>query len=126
MFGNHHSVILNSDGLKYDIWYVHSQEVMSAGWLVNHVEQAPKVHTLGKYMSRGFTPFYEELNKLRYRGSKSERYIYLGYPNVVEGKVITGLVRKTTETPYAPVTNYSHLFVGKSKIYDNGGSEVYG
>ena len=125
MFGNHHSVILNSDGLKYDIWYVHTQEVMSAGWLVNHVEQAPKVHTLGRYMGRGFAPFYEELNKLRYRGSTSERYIYLGYPNVVEGKVITGLVRKTAGTPYAPMENYSSVFVGKSRIYNNGGSEVW-
>lgn len=124
IFGNHRSVILNSDGLQYDIWYVHTQEVMSAGWLVSHVEQAPKVHMLGRYMGRGFTPFCEELNKLS-RGSKSEWYIYLGYPNVVEGKVITGLVRKTAGTPYAPLENYSSVFVGKSKVYANGGSEIW-
>jgi len=44
--------------------------------------------------------------------------------NVDDGAVYSWYVRKEW-SEYAPITNYTHLFVGKSKIYSNGGSEVW-
>jgi len=32
---------------------------------------------------------------------------------------------KIPEKVFKPITTYSHLFTGKSKIYNNGGSSVY-
>jgi uncharacterized membrane protein len=123
MFGDPHSVILNSKGLQYDIWYVHTQEVISVGWLFNHNKQSVRVHALGRYANRVFTFFPEDTRKLKNGESKSKKYIYLGYLNVVERMMISGSIRKGGY--YEPMENYSHLFVGKSRIYDNGGSEIW-
>ena len=49
----------------------------------------------------------------------TDGYIYLRYTNVVVGKVYPWMYE------YTNITEYSHLFVGKGKIYDNGGSEVW-
>ena len=48
-----------------------------------------------------------------------EGYIYLRYTNVVGSKLMDNQHQGHN------LTEYSHLFIGKSKIYNNGGSEVY-
>lgn len=48
-----------------------------------------------------------------------EGYIYLRYTCVVNGK----LMDKTHQ--WHNLTEYTHLFVGKNWIYNNGGSEVW-
>ena len=50
---------------------------------------------------------------------KINGYIYLRYYNVVDGKLVD---RQCEEHN---MTEYRDKFVGKSKIYNNGGSEVW-
>lgn len=122
-----HSEDLNREGGSYGEYYIHDQGVIGARWLYEH----------GAYNSRIYTDYagYSRL-KLGYgvgeqpsvRGdffAKNETidkgYIYLRYLNVVDG-----IVHPTVEHADAkPIAEYLHLFVGKRKIYDNGGSEVW-
>ncbi len=48
-----------------------------------------------------------------------EGYIYLRYTGVVNGK----LMDKNCQ--WHNLTEYSHLFVGESEIYNNGGSDIW-
>jgi len=129
MFDEHRSVILNSDGLQYDIWYVHNQEIIAGKWLMKNMEQGHKIYT-DAYAHFRFVTIQEE-KEIRIVNTFFERnvtidegYIFLRYQNVADGTVYTWYVRKEW-SEYAPITNYTHLFIGKSKIYDNGGSEVW-
>ena len=128
MFGDHRSIILNSNGLQYNIWYIHSQEITAGMWLINNGKQTFKV--CGDfYIASHLSPITVGKLKIhssffKFNKSRSQAYIFLRYQNVVEGEIVPFLVRKIKED-YIPLTNYSHLFVGKSKIYDNGGSEVW-
>jgi len=129
MFGNHRSVILNSDGLQYDIWYIHLEEIDAAKWLTNNMEKNVPIYTdaytptrfstlRGKEKITVYNRFFKD-NIPRENG-----YIFLRYQNVVDGTVYTWYVRKEW-SEYMPLTKYPHLFIGKSKIYSNGGSEVW-
>jgi uncharacterized membrane protein len=48
-----------------------------------------------------------------------EGYIYLRYYNVVDGKLLDWQNEKHN------MTEYQDKFVGKSKIYSTGGSEIW-
>lgn len=50
-------------------------------------------------------------------------YIYLRYQNVVDGKVEPEYGR--SKEIFVPISDYSLLFVGNNKVYNNGGSEVW-
>ena len=128
MFGDHRSIILNSEGLQYNIWYIHPQEITAGKWLIKNNEQTFKVYG-DFYLWNHLSPIKEE--KLEIWGTFflsnkpiSQGYIFLRYQNVVNGEIVPFLVRKIKED-YVPLANYTHLFIGKSKIYDNGGSEVW-
>lgn len=117
------AITLNSDGDSYDSLYVHDQESYAANWLRDNNKQNLNVYTDsrggGRLKSQGkiqFTDgrFYEKNNTIR------EGYIYLRYQNVVDGEIL-----KSSWKDVHNLTEYSHLFAGKSKIYGNGGSEVY-
>lgn len=129
MFGNPRSVILNSEGLQYDIWYIHTQEIQAGKWLMKNIERGHTVYTDAYTPNRFVTIRGEE--KIRVDNNFFERdkqigkgYIFLRYQNIVAGTIYSWYFRKDW-SDYAPITNYSHLFVGKSKIYNNDGSEVW-
>ena len=117
------AISLNSDGDSYDSLYVHDQESYAANWLKDNNKQNLKVYTdyagsmrlksQGKIQSPDGR-FYENNKTI------NEGYIYLRYQNVVDGEIL-----KSTWKDVHNLTEYSHLFAGKSKIYNNGGSEVY-
>jgi uncharacterized membrane protein len=128
---------LNSEGFQYDYLYVHEQEIYAARWLADNGQPE---NTLiftdlmgdGRLMSQGkISPHYGEYPK---RGIDSMTlawpawknielapgYIYLRYYNVTEGK----LLDKNLEP--RSITEYTAKFAGRSKIYSNGGSEIWG
>ena len=47
--------------------------------------------------------------------------MYLRYCNVINGELLTA----GQNAVYQDISEYSHQFVGKSEIYNNGGSEIY-
>ena len=103
------------------------QDVFSARWLSMNMEPGEKVyatyddirvHALTSYgMMPGIdVPALASTTK----GIPKDAYVYLQYLNVVEG----------IGTEFGPLrcynmTEISHLFAGKNKIYSNGGSEIY-
>ena len=122
------SIILNSEGDLYDMIYIHDQEIIAIRWIRDHNRERQKdlkIYTdaFGGY---GVKLAYDVNNYPRVYGSffKNNKtvdagYIYLRYVNVVVGKVYP-VAGETLN-----ITKYSHLFVGKSKIYDNRGSETW-
>jgi uncharacterized membrane protein len=113
MFGVPRSIILNSEGEQYDPYYVHDQESHGAKWLKEYCESKSKIyadhHGRLRLTSQSKIPFYSS-RLLPTTKRIDEGYIYLRYYNVVNSEF---------------QSEYSHQFVGKSEIYDNGGSKIY-
>ena len=122
IFGVQRSIILNSEGESYNKMYVHDQESYGAKWLKDYGKDRTRIYTTDAYvgrlklMSQGNIPWSLNNDRSFANNRTCRGYIYLGYYNVVDGKLFDG----TTN-----LSDYSHQFVGKSKFYANGGSEVY-
>ena len=122
IFSVPHSITLNSEGEQYTSMYIHDQESCSAKWLVNNGElKNTKIYTGGGIGGRlasqaGIRQY--DTHSLCEEGRKINGYIYLRYYNVVNGKICTlGEEHNMTE--------YQDKFVGKGKIYTNGGSKIW-
>ena len=123
VFGIPRAITLNSEGKTYDLMYIHDQDSSGAKWLMNYGERKIKLYTdrfgmyklvsQGKFLLRSIDwssfPEHREI----------EGYIYLYYNNIVNGEVY-----KQWDIMFN-ISDYADMFVGKNKIYANGGSEVY-
>ena len=122
--GASNSIILNSEGRGYDDYYVYDQESYGARWLRDNGElkEDTKVYTGGgsgtRLTSQAGIPDYDRWSFF-VEGRKIEGYIYLRYYNVVNGKIID------PQREEHNMTEYQNKFIEKSKIYNNGGSEVW-
>ncbi len=117
------SYTLNSEGEGYDIEYLHDQESCSAKWLKKNAEGDFGINTVdphgrrklisqGEISGVGFG--YERFFDHREIGG----YVYLSYNNVVNDKLVVGGVTYN-------MSEYSDMFIDKSKVYDNSGSEIW-
>ena len=119
------AITLNSEGGQYDLMYVQDQESYGAIWLKEYAEDKMRIYATDAYVGRlrltsqGNIPPSSIDSSALQKDRKIEGYIYLGYYNVVEGKLFGA------ESNSCNLSDYSRQFVGKSKIYANGGSEVY-
>jgi uncharacterized membrane protein len=128
---------LNSGGNQYDYLYIHEQESYAARWLKNNGElENTMIFTDltgdGRLISQGKIPPRE--GEYPIRGIESMNlvwpawkdielvpgYIYLRYYNVTEGKL------QSRNWELHSITEYAAKFAGRGKIYNNGGSEVWG
>ena len=121
------SIVLNSVGESYEREYLHDQESCSAKWLKNYAEKSDGVYTdrfgLHKLISQGdFSPYSIDSTSFP-EHRKIKGYLYLNYNNVVNGNVTKQ--DRIKEYITVNISNYTNIFVGKNKIYANGGSEVY-
>ena len=138
VLGYHRAIALNSEGFVYDLLYVYDEETYAAKWLresgeLGDVElyssgggyigsNAVSTDTgeIGRLVSQGgIPPAYVDRWFLFDPNIKIGGYIYLRYYNVVNGKILTPLLEEHD------IAEYQGRFVGKAKIYDNGGSEIY-
>ena len=105
------------------MYYVHDQESSGAKWLGNYGElEDTKVYTDRVSGTRlvsqaGITNY--DYWAFFVEGRKIEGYIYLIYYNVVNGKIIDLQIEEHN------ITEYQDKFIGKSKVYNNGGSEIW-
>ena len=124
MFGVPHAIILNSEGEQYDVMYVHDQESYGAKWLKSYTDEKTKIYAdrygVNKLKSQGMirSPIYAK-SLIEDNKSIKEGYIYLRYTGVANGKLMD------RNNQWHNLSEYSHLFVGKDMIYNNGGSEIY-
>lgn len=119
------ALTLNSEGFSYDYLYVHEQEISAAKWLRDNGE-LPKTRIFTDYtgyrrlLSQGGIRGNIDNASLVAKDKKiGEGYIYLRYCNVVEGKLLDA------EMEWYDIAEYQDKFVGRNKIYANGGSEIY-
>ncbi|CAD7775867.1 hypothetical protein AIOGIFDO_01851 [Candidatus Methanoperedenaceae archaeon GB37] len=121
-FGVPHSIIFNSEGFQYDSMCVHDQEIMAAKWLKDNNKEYRSIVYTDRYgserlLGRGI----RESNGRFFKNNRTIRsgYIFLRYYNVIDEKIVT--MWKDTHN----ISEYSHLFTRKSRIYNNGGAEVW-
>jgi uncharacterized membrane protein len=122
--GDRDSIILNSEGGGYEWAYVHDQESCALKWFGNYAHvKGQKIYLAGfqgygRVRSQGGI-WKESIDTGSFSADKEiTGYIYLGYYNIIYGKV-----RDSTGAHF--MSEYSDKFVGKKRIYDNGGSEVW-
>ncbi|MBA7560548.1 hypothetical protein ES708_02174 [subsurface metagenome] len=118
-------ITLNSKGSQYDSLYIHDQESYAAKWLGNNSElENIRIYTdhLGAnalISQGGISPHSIDRYSFLKQSIKINGVIYMRYYNVVEGKL-----RNRNGIEYN-IAEYRNKFIGKSKLYDNGGSEIW-
>jgi len=135
ILGEPTSMVLNRDGIMHDTLYICDQDISGAKWLLKN-----NMGDLTIYSDEfGGIRLIEGLNdKLSETSVKkisvdffqktpvNEGYIYLRYANIVNQKVYLGGSPTSKYILTKNLTDFNRLFIRKSKIYDNGGSEVWG
>ena len=121
--GIHGVVTLSPEAPGHTSHFVQEQEVPAAQWLKEHIGENSQIYafdgnTTDKLISQGKFSLYVLHHYSAYQHSGFPGYIYLGYNNVVNGKFRVG-------SELGDMSVYSDEFVGKSKLYANGGSEIW-
>lgn len=124
VFGNFQEITLNSEGMSYDTVFVHDQESCSAKWIKYYVNSEAKMYVDyfgGLWLSsQGMIPFsIYDPSFIEDKTAIGDGYIFLRYVNVVNKKLLQ------SGPKWNNLTDYEHLFVDRSKIYDNCGSQVW-
>ena len=123
-FGNPLSDDLNREGDRYGEHHIFDSEIIGARWLneygtdsMIYSDYMGRTRILMAYdkMPHINRDFFEQNMTIK------NGYIYLRHTNIINGKIYP----TSYYTDISDITVYSHLFVGKSKVYNNGGSEVY-
>ncbi len=131
MFGFTRSPVLNSEGNQYNDIVIQTQEYYSARWLGEHatLDLLNKVHTDHMGWTRVIT--YGLIDR-RYVDNWSltvldrkvgDGYIYLRYYAVVHRKLM--LQPHAGRFERSDIAEIQDKFIGRSKIYSNGGSEIW-
>ena len=99
---------------------------MKSGEEVYAIYNDVRVHALTSY---GMMPI-EDIPKVTNttKTIPKDAYVYLQYLNVIEGirhEVNPSQMHVRKTSSIHSMTEISHLFKGKNKIYSNGGSEIY-
>ena len=123
IFDHPRAITLNSEGRLYDMLYVHDQGSYGAKWLSYHREKDVTIYTdfVGDrwlISQGGISPRFINDHSLHREAIKIKGYIYLRYYNVVDKLLDEG--RESHD-----IANHQDKFIGKGKIYANGGSEVW-
>jgi uncharacterized membrane protein len=113
---------LDNNGLYYNSYYTHAQEVYSADWLakngnLNLPVQAAHFSDI-KMIAYGHIGSYIELLP---QTTKREAYDYLNYYNVTTSNIIE-IINGDVVYYHFPL---DFLANNKNLIYNNGGSEIY-
>jgi len=121
------------EGESRDEYYIYDQELVAATWLSRYGSNNLKIYSDRVGYSRLMLGYdrLPNMDRLFFKHNTTidNGYIYLGYVNVVKGTVRREFFRVGREgedmEETKDIKKYTHLFIGKSKIYNNGGAEVY-
>ena len=124
-----------SYSLSYDEFaceFMYKQDFICAGWLSSHSHNKTTVYgDFGRISSYG--SYFNDSFKLKsfpvsdagdINITERNVFVYLRYGNILSNKIKTAsfVVGRTSSIPLGNLTSFLDY---KSKIYDNGGSEVY-
>jgi uncharacterized membrane protein len=121
--GEQHSPFYEKVGEVRDEYYIHEQELIAAKWLNGYRINDLKIYSDGIGGSRlmlAFAPDLSNSSNFCLRGVVFNNcYTYLGYVNVKKDIIYKSYLNPEKRE------NYNYAFKNKSRIYDNGGAEVY-
>jgi len=106
------------NGSLRDEHYIYDQEINSALWIKDNSYNNSSILSDGIEFWRliyADNPF----SNINTKNTNPNYYIYLGYTNVIKG-----LLYPEAENPQK-IEKFPNLLANKSKIFDNGGSQVY-
>ena len=120
IFGESASVVLNSEGREYELWYVHNQDSNAARWLGEHSEGGKQVYS-GSWpghrilisqglIHRNRTMHNYEIPISDWDSADINGHVYLRYVGVIVNRM---------------VTEYPNIFFARNKIYTTGSSMIY-
>lgn len=108
--------------------YIYDSELISAQWVYQNRIGNLTVYSDGREDSRFLTAYGANSSNIKVNESYfgwnktiDRGYIYLGYVNVNDNQIIdvgNDIIR-------VDMSPYLNLFAGKSRIYDNGGSQIW-
>ena len=127
-YGEPYSPDYDANGLVRNEGYIYNQEVIGATWLKDHYMDNYTTYSEGRGLIVFLTAYGSEstnmnLNNSIFSWNKSvnSSYIYLGYLNVNKNEVLPVYTNLNVQN----MSSYPNLFLRKSKIYDNGGSQIW-
>jgi uncharacterized membrane protein len=113
---------LNNDGLYYDSYYTHAQEVYSAQWLaINGNLNLPVLAAHFSDIKMLAYGHIEAFIELLPQTTKRESYVYLNFDNVKTSNILE-IVNGYVVYYHFPM---QFLESNKNLVYNNGGSEIY-
>ncbi|MCM1987579.1 DUF2206 domain-containing protein [Methanococcoides seepicolus] len=122
------TILLDSEGEQYHLYYVYDQESYGAKWMKDHSYVNSRVFTdfYGRFrlISQGnYPPKSVGWYNLKLH-QNNDGYIYLRAYNVIYGK----FVERDESSRIISSTNlsdYDDFFINKNLIYNNNGTEIY-
>lgn len=107
--------------------FIYDSEIQSAQWISRYKMDNLTIYSDGREVSRFLTAYgpnisSQNINSSYFGWNKTvdTGYIYLGYVNVNDGK----LIDMGDDFIRVDIGPYQFLLDGKSRIYDNGGSHI--
>jgi uncharacterized membrane protein len=124
LFGESRSIILNSEGSQCDSMYVFDQEVTCSKWIEIHNAQNLSINSdrgglrqLLAYSKMTDKSPHLNINFFEFNETDNDSYLFLRRLNVIEKKVIPN-------KNVLDIDLYTHLFIDKKVIYNNGDAKV--
>jgi uncharacterized membrane protein len=128
LLGTPYSAQYENDSIIRQELFIYNTEVSSSRWLYNYGLDDLTIYSDGREVSRFFTAYGENVQNRKindsffgWNQSIDAGYIYLGYVNIHDHKVID----ISSDIVRVDLSPYSNLFDRKSRVYDNGGSQVW-
>lgn len=113
--GVQYSPYYDKDSVMYNEHFIYDQEIVSASWLKNYGMADMGIQADGIGNSRLMLGYVTEIPNFK---NTSIMYVYLGYANVNKKLLYTDV-----DNPVR-IIDFNLFISGKSRIYDNGGSEI--
>jgi uncharacterized membrane protein len=128
LLGTPYSAQYENNSIIRQELYIYNTEIKSSQWLYNYGQDDLTIYSDGREVARFFTAYGENIQNRKINDSFfgwnqtiDDGYIFLGYVNI-QNKRIIDIGNDIISVDLSP---YSNLFERKSRIYDNGGSQVW-
>lgn len=128
LLGEPYSPIYEKDSVIRQELYIFDSELISTKWIYQYGYDDLTIYSDGREVARFLTAYGINIHNRKINDSYfgwnqtvNSGYIYLGYVNVNNNKIIdigSDIIR-------VDISPFYHLFQGKSRIYDNGGSQIW-
>lgn len=126
VFGYPGSMVLNSEGNSYDIYYIFDQETVSSEWLKSYSQDNIIIYTDFYGGTRLISQGRLGLNRSMYAYELIEKhkplgkgYFYLRYCNLAKNKFLDSFYH------WHNASDYKDEFAKREKIYSNAGSDIW-